>query len=96
MFLVGEMLGAIGLVLGSLLAAGLVCWMATSVADRLHHHNWAGFFVLAILAATLLAGLAHSDFIKLGLTYGVFGALALILASRMNKGSSNHPNQDNK
>ena len=94
MFLVSEMLEAISLVLGSLLAAGIVCWFATEVAGRLHRHAWAGFFVIAVLAATLLAGLAHSDFIKLGLSYGMFGALALILASRMNKGSSNRLNRE--
>jgi hypothetical protein len=81
MFLITNMLEAIGLVLGSLLAAGSICWLASRVADRLHHRSWAAFLVLVFLAI-LLSGLSRSDFVMLSVIYGLFGALFLWLPTR--------------
>ncbi|WP_404478535.1 hypothetical protein [Novosphingobium sp. BL-52-GroH] len=82
MFVIAGMVEAIGAVFGSLLAVALMCCLASGVANRLHHSNWAAFLVLGLLAIVSLSGLTHSGFVRLCAAYGLFGALFLWLTSR--------------
>jgi len=77
MFLITEMIKAIGLVVGSLVVSGVLCWIAAGAAERLHHRNWAAFLVLIALSFLFLSGMTQSSFVKLVAAYGVVGALVL-------------------
>jgi len=82
MFLIIDALQAIGLVLGSLVLACLLCWLASTLAGRMHHDNWAAVIVLALSTIFVLSGLTHSQFIKLSTVYCVFGAIFLYITTR--------------
>lgn len=82
MLLIAGTFEAIGAVFGSLLVVVLVCWLASGVANRLHHGHWAAFLVLGLLAIVLLSGLTQSGFVRLCAAYGMFGALLLWLRGR--------------
>ena len=45
MLLIAGTFEAIGAIFGSLLVVVLVCWLASGVANRLDHGNWAAFLV---------------------------------------------------
>lgn len=96
MFLFASMLEAIGLVLGSLLTAGLVCWLATGVAIRLHHRSWAGLLMMLIVLAVFLSGLTHSGFVRLSAVYGLCGVLFLWISTRDENARSDTPDQGRK
>lgn len=85
MFVIANGLEAIGLVLGSLLAAGLLCWLASKLADRLHHHSWGAIIVLILLSTLSISGLTDSGFVRLSVAYGLFGALFLWIMARNEK-----------
>jgi hypothetical protein len=96
MLLITGMLEAIGAVFGSLSAVVFVCWLASAVANRLHHRNWAAFLVLGLLAIVLLSGLTHSGFVRLCAAYGLFGALCLWLTARNDNLGSDTLERDGK
>lgn len=81
MFVMTVILESIALVVGSALVAGLLCWMAVSLADRIHDHGWAAFLVLFLLSILFLTGLTRSEFIRLSAICGLFGTLFLWISS---------------
>lgn len=81
MFVMAIIIQSITLMGASALAAGLLCWLASAFAARLHHHGWAAFLVLGLLSALFLSGLTRSEFAKLSALCGLFGALFLWFSS---------------
>lgn len=81
MFVMGIIVQSVALVIGSALAAGLLCWLAAVLADRLHHHGWAAIMVLILLSVLFLSGRTHSEFVRLSALCGLFGALFLWISS---------------
>lgn len=96
MLLIAGTFEAIGAVFGSLLVVVLVCWLASGVANRLDHGNWAAFLVLGLLAIVLLSGLTQSGFVRLCAAYGLFGVLFLWLTARNNNLGSDTLERDGK
>lgn len=95
-YLVGTIFEAIGLVLGSLLVAGLGCWLASRLAIRLHHQRWAALLMLLLLAAIALSGLTHSGFVKLSVVYGLLGAAILWFSTRVHEPRTSLLERDDK
>jgi len=96
MFLITNMLESLGLVIGSLVAAGLACWLASGVAIRLHHQKWAALLMLLLLLILYLSGLTRSGFIRLSAIYGLFGVLFLWFSARNESPRSENPQQELK
>ncbi|WP_150293767.1 hypothetical protein [Sphingobium estronivorans] len=82
MFVMAIIVQSIALVIGSVAAAGLLCWLASAFTARLHHRGWAAMLLLGPLSILLLTGVIHSEFVRLSALCGLFGALFLWISER--------------
>lgn len=73
---------AIGLVVGSLVAAALLCWLLWDVFRLVRHPEWTASAVLALLVLALGGKLPHSQFLNMVLTFAVIAAVPLWIAGR--------------
>ena len=81
MFIMASIVQSIALIAAGALIAGLLCWSAAAVADRLHHPRWSAILVLMVLLILLLTGLARSEFVRLGGVCAFLGAIFLWISS---------------
>jgi hypothetical protein len=72
----------LGLLIGSVTAAGLLCWLLWRCFRPIGHPDW-GALVLVALALLAIAGmLPDSRFLDLSLVFAALAALPLWLAGR--------------
>ena len=74
--------GAIGLVVGSLASAALLCWLLWDACRLVRHPEWAAAAVLALLVLALLGKLPTGEFVDMVLMFTVIAAIPLWLAGR--------------
>ena len=74
--------GAIGLVVGSLAAAALLCWFLWYAFRLVLHPEWAVSAVLILLVLALVGELPKSQFLNMTLTFAVVAAVPLWFAGR--------------
>ncbi len=88
MFVIAIIVQSIALVAASALAAGVLCWLASTFASRLHHPAWAALIVLTLLSILFLSGLTRSEFVRLSALCALFGTLFLWFSSGNPEGSA--------
>jgi len=74
--------GAIGLVVGSLAAAALLCWFLWYVFQLALHPEWGALAILIFLVLGLVGELPRSQFLAMTLTFAVIAAAPLWFAGR--------------
>lgn len=74
--------GAIGLTVGSLLAAALLCWLLWDVFRFVRHPEWAPSAVVVLLVLAVTGKLPHSEFLDMVLAFSVIAAVPLWIAGR--------------
>ncbi len=74
--------GAIGLVVGSVAAAALLCWVLWCVFRFVLHPEWGAIAILALMVLALLGDLPKSQFVDMTLTFAVVAAVPLWFAGR--------------
>lgn len=74
--------GAIGLVVGSLAAAALLCWILWSGFRVMLHPEWAAAAILMLLVLALMGQLPQSQFLGMTMTFAVIAAIPLWIAGR--------------
>lgn len=74
--------GAIGLVVGSLLAAALLCWFLWYGFRLVLHPEWGAPAILALLVLALFGELLTSEFLHMTLAFAVIAAAPLWFAGR--------------
>ncbi|AMK26229.1 MULTISPECIES: hypothetical protein [Sphingobium] len=77
MYVLSIIIESVGLVVGSVVLAGSLCWLAV----RLHHTRWAPFLVVILLPIVPLSSLNQSEFARLSAICVLVGALFLWLFS---------------
>lgn len=71
---------AIGLVVGSLTAAGLLCWFLWYAFRLMLHPEWGALAILALLVFALFGELPKSEFLHMALAFAVIAAAPLWFA----------------
>lgn len=74
--------GAIGLVVGSLATAALLCWFLWYVFRLALHPEWGAPAILVFLVLGLVGELPKSQFLAMTLTFAVIAAVPLWFAGR--------------
>ena len=74
--------GAIGLIVGSLAAAALFCWLLWYVFRLALHPEWGAPAILILLVLGLVGKLPKSQFLDMTLTFAVVAAVPLWFAGR--------------
>lgn len=74
--------GAIGLIVGSLAAAALLCWLLWYVFRLALHPEWGAPAILIFLVLGLFGELPKSQFLEMTLTFAVVAAVPLWFAGR--------------
>lgn len=73
---------AIASTIGSLAAAGLLCWLLWYAFRLVSHPEWGAVAVLMLLGLALLGALPKSEFMKMTLMFAVIAAVPLWIAGR--------------
>ncbi|KKW89487.1 hypothetical protein [Sphingobium chungbukense] len=81
MYVLSIIIESVGLVVGSVVLAGSLCWLAFTFAVWLHHTRWAPFLVVILLPIVPLSSLNQSEFARLSAICVLVGALFLWLFS---------------
>lgn len=89
MFIMAVIAQSLAVVVGSLLAGGILCWLAYQSAVSLHHQNWAALFVLVLLSLLGLTGVIRGELARLSALCAVFGTLFLWIISAKHGRSAN-------
>lgn len=74
--------GAIGMVVGSLAAAVLLCWFLWYAFRLMLHPEWGASAILMVLMLALFGELPKSEFLNMTLTFAVVAAVPLWFAGR--------------
>ena len=82
MQLVFIVIGASALVVGSLLAAALLCWILWSLCKVIRHPQWAAGAIAALVVLAILGELPRSQFLSLSLMFAALAASPMWSAGR--------------
>jgi hypothetical protein len=75
-------ISAIGLVLGSLVAAGLLCWLLWRTLALVRHPDWAAAVILILIALAVTGNLPNSQLLDLALAYAFVAVVPLWFEGR--------------
>jgi hypothetical protein len=75
-------IAAMGQVLGSLAAAGLLCWLLWQIFAQVRHPDWAAAMILILIALAVTGNLPNSQFLNLVLAYAVLAVVPFWIAGR--------------
>jgi hypothetical protein len=67
---------------GSLMIAGLICWLLWNGFKCAHHPAWAMWAVVLAWALAVLGTLPHSEFLDMALAFAAVGAIPLWIEGR--------------
>ncbi|QYE33250.1 hypothetical protein KZX46_00040 (plasmid) [Polymorphobacter sp. PAMC 29334] len=81
----------IGLVVGSLALAVLLCWFLWYAFRLVRHPEWGASFVLMLLLLAVAGELPKSQFLDMTLTFAMFVAVPLWIAGRAWRDERRHP-----
>ena len=68
---------ALGMTLGSLLAATLLTYLAWWIANRVHHRRWGWALMLGMIGGVWFGISGHGEFFKMAAVFGLVGSVAL-------------------
>lgn len=74
--------GAIGLIVGSLMAAALLCWLLWDAFRLVLHPELTALVVLMILVLAVMGKLPNSQFLHMVVAFAVVAAIPLWIAGR--------------
>ena len=80
--LVFIVIGASALVVGSLLAAALLCWILWSLFKVMRHPQWAAGAIAALVVLAIVGELPRSQFLSLSLMFAALAASPMWSAGR--------------
>lgn len=73
---------SIGLVLGGLTAAALLCWLLWRTFLLVRHPDWAAAIIPILIALAASGKLPNSQFLHLALAYAIVGVVPLWIEGR--------------
>ena len=76
------MIEAVGSTVGSVAAAGLLCWLLWNLFRIVRHPEWASLAVLTLLALALFGKLPRSEFLTMVTMFTLVAAVPIWLAGR--------------
>jgi len=76
------MVTSIGLVVGGLAAAAILCWLLWQVFTPLRHPEWAPSVILVLAALAVTGNLPDSQFLHIALAYAIAAAIPLWMEGR--------------
>lgn len=73
---------SLGLIIGSLAAAAMLCWLLWRMFLLIHHPDWAPIGIAILVALALTGHLPDSQLLALALAYAVAAAVPLWMEGR--------------
>lgn len=80
---------SIGLVLGGLATAAILCWLLWRIFVLVRHPNWAAAVILILIALAVNGSLPNSQLLHLALAYAIVAVVPLWIEGR--KWRQEHP-----
>jgi hypothetical protein len=75
-------ISAIGLIMSSLAAAALLCWLLWQTLALVRHPDWAAAVILILIALAVTGNFPNSQFLDLALAYALVAVVPLWFEGR--------------